>query len=233
MMLLIDIGNTMTKICLSNGKNLLMIKKYNTYEISKSFMEDFSHENIDKALICSVKKSKTFTLRNELEKMNIECLEVKKEINISLDSEYDMEAIGPDRLVNIYAAKIIYGSPIVIASIGTAFTVDFVNSSGLHKGGMISAGPNIIMDSLSNSTDTLFKVKLRKTEKLFEKNTDSAINSGILNSYSLFLEGLRQRVPENTKFILTGGFSPMIAMDDATIFPELLFQGLLSAYERR
>jgi len=217
---------------MSNGRNLLMLKKYLTSDLSISFFDDFYNKNILTALICSVNNNKSLFLRNILEKLNIKCLEVKKEIKLSIDSEYDLEMIGSDRLINIYAAKNLYDFPIIIASIGTAFTVDFINQKGLHEGGMISAGPETVMKALSNSTDALFKVKFGKIEKMFAKNTESALNSGILNTYSLFLEGLRKKVPDSTRIILTGGFSPLIKIDNVTVFPELIFQGLLSVYDK-
>lgn len=229
MILLIDVGNTMTKVCLSNGRNLLMLKKYKTSEISRSIFTDFKDKQIKKAIISSVNNKKSMLLREILSNENIQCYEIKKEIKLSFSSEYDMDLMGSDRIVNIYTALKLYDPPFIIASIGTAFTIDYINSSKKHIGGMISAGPETLLKSLSSSADALFNISLHKTDELFEKNTENAINSGILNTYHLFLNGLREKLPENTKFILTGGFSPIINLENAIIFPELTLQGLLLA----
>ena len=63
--------------------------------------------------------------------------------------------VGGDRLVNALAAHRLYGSPAVVADLGTALTVDAVARDGGFLGGAIAAGPALGLHALASHTAQL------------------------------------------------------------------------------
>lgn len=65
----------------------------------------------------------------------------------------DPETLGVDRWLAIVGAASRYGTPVVIWDLGTASTLDAVNESGQHLGGMIYPGPQTMLDALRSTTE--------------------------------------------------------------------------------
>ena len=137
-----DIGNTETKICLVNSKNsivkrvTLMTKKINSSLLKKSLSNlHFKNRLIDKCLFCSV-VPKTFneikTFFNKTYK--IKCHELKKlELNKLIKIKVNYKQIGSDRLAN--AISIINNKDnFIILDFGTATTFDVLIKSPSIKG---------------------------------------------------------------------------------------------------
>ena len=93
------------------------------------------------------------------------------------------ERIGVDRLVTAYAAwkRAPEGSPVVAVNVGTAVTIDFVESFGLFRGGVILPGPRLMARSLHEHTALLPEVAINPEppHRVWGDDTEAAIGLGI------------------------------------------------------
>lgn len=123
--------------------------------------------------------------------------------------------IGADRLVNAFAAKILYGQPVIIIDFGTATTFCVVDKKGCYLGGAISTGVAISRDALHEKTAKLPLVELKFPKGIIGHDTVSSMQSGILWGYVGMVEKIvnlmKNRVGQKAKVIATGGLAKIIA----------------------
>jgi type III pantothenate kinase len=96
------------------------------------------------------------------------------------------ERIGIDRLLTAFAAwrRTPLGASAVALNVGTAMTLDFVESFGLHRGGAILPGPRLMARSLHEHTAKLPHVEIdpELPVTIWGENTEAAIELGIANA---------------------------------------------------
>jgi type III pantothenate kinase len=96
------------------------------------------------------------------------------------------ERIGIDRLLTALAAwrRTPRGASAVAISVGTAMTIDFVEATGLHRGGAILPGPRLMARSLHEHTAKLPLVEIRPKSPTMTwgENTEDAIELGIASA---------------------------------------------------
>lgn len=149
--------------------------------------------------------------------------------------------VGPDRLVNAYAAGRIHGRPAIVVDAGTATTFDCVAPDGAFVGGAIAPGLSLGMEALATKTARLPRIELRAPERAIGRDTVSAMQSGVVLGYQALVIGLLGRIrreladglglePATIRTILTGGLasapwaSSLEGID--IIDPELTLRGL-------
>lgn len=118
--------------------------------------------------------------------------------------------VGQDRLVGAYAAKILYGAPLVIVDFGTAITFDVVSGKGHYEGGIIVPGLRLSLESLFKKTALLPNIEnIIPPKDLIGRDTKSSMLSGIFNGYGHMCAGLIQSIAKKVKgrpkIIMTGG----------------------------
>ena len=122
--------------------------------------------------------------------------------------------VGQDRLVNAYAAKILYGTPAVVIDFGTAITFDLISKKGDYLGGLIMPGIGISLSSLYEKTALLPKVELKDAPHIIGKDTVSSMRGGILFGFGATCDGLaakyRKLLGRRLKVIATGGNASLI-----------------------
>ena len=105
-----------------------------------------------------------------------------EEIGLSLSVDRP-EQVGTDRLFTALAAlrRVPCGCPVATINVGTAMTVDFVNTDGIFIGGLIMPGPRTMAKSLRDHTDRLPLVETKAwfSTNYCGKNTVDAIQIGI------------------------------------------------------
>jgi type III pantothenate kinase len=148
--------------------------------------------------------------------------------------------LGSDRVVKSVAAIAIYGPPLIVIDLGTATTFDCVNARGEFIGGAISPGIATAMDALVQRAARLFRVELVRPKEAIGRNTVTNIQSGVVYGYAGLVDGIvdrmKQEMGEDTKVIATGGHAALIA--DVTrsvqhVNEDLGLEGLRLLYERR
>lgn len=120
------------------------------------------------------------------------------------------EKLGVDRWLGIVAGYSKYQKALCVVGCGTAITVDVVDASGRHLGGLISPGLRLMKESLAKGTEGL---KLSEAVYPFglATNTDAAIHNGTLSAACGLIECVLKTQPDTTQLLLTGGDAEAIA----------------------
>ena len=220
MILLGDIGNTETKICVTNlsGKILkrfnLTTKEINQKNIVKSFNKNqIKFDKITKILFCSVvprsfKKIQFFLKKKvKIKIYEIKDLKLKKLLKI----EANFKQVGSDRIAN--AISVINNKDnFIILDFGTATTFD-VLVKNTYKGGIISPGVRLSLNTLSDKATLIPKINLKQIKKVIGVDTTSAVRSGFFWGYAGLIDNIINLIIKETrksfKVIITGGFSEL------------------------
>ena len=220
-----DIGNTITKICIVNKKKF-KIKKifyfnskdiYSQKKIKIKLKEIFKKNSFcNVALFSSVVPKYQFRLKNILKKKyKIHLKEIKdkkidKIIKINIKNN---DQVGSDRIANAVGVYTEFKSNCIVLDFGTATTFDVVTKNGIYNGGVISPGVNLAIKSLSNSADQIPFFSLKKQSKVIGKNTIEALRSGFYWGYSGLVNNIIQKIEMETKkkynIIFTGGYADL------------------------
>jgi type III pantothenate kinase len=222
--LVIDIGNTNTKIAVFEQDELVAIKQYQNHEVNIAELLD--KHNISKTIISSVKKE-----RAEWETVLDEKVKVvyfSTEMTTGVKNHYlTPKTLGPDRLAGVIGAAYTYpGQDNLVIDGGTCITYDFIDAGLNYSGGSISPGLKMRYKALNYYTAAL---PLFNEDNAFNKaagnNTRTAITSGVQNGIKYELEGfITSYKQDNNKLniILTGG--------DGIFFDTLLKNSIFAPY---
>ena len=238
-----DIGNTETKICLVNSKNIiikkvtLMTKKINSSSLKKSlFNLKLKDRLIHKCLFCSVVPKSFNEIKNFFNKTyKIKCHELKKlELNKLIKIKVNYKQIGSDRLAN--AISIINNKDnFIILDFGTATTFDVLIKNTYH-GGVIAPGVKLSLDTLTDKATQIPKINLKKTNKVIGLNTISAVRAGFFWGYEGLIDNIVNLIKKETKMsfkiIITGGFSSLFknsTKTKVTLNKDITIKGLIRA----
>jgi len=210
-LLAVDIGNT--NIGFALFKRGRIIRRFEIprkgYSKTRLFGKLKNLSGFD-AIICSVVPQQTRTLCRDLKKIAKKTYIIGKDIEVPIKNLYHKpKQLGQDRMVNAYAARELYGKPLVVIDLGTAITIDCVNKEGAYLGGMILPGLNLSLSALSEKTALLPKISLRRPKGLIGKDTESSIINGVVLGFAVTANSLSKRISgkigKNVKIILTGG----------------------------
>lgn len=98
----------------------------------------------------------------------------------------EISRIGVDRLLTSLAAYSCSppSSSVAVINVGTAMTIDFVTRVGIHVGGVILPGPQLMTRSLNAHTAKLPLIEIDPVlpVSIWGKNTEEAIELGIANA---------------------------------------------------
>ncbi len=252
MSLCIDIGNTHIVVGYFKNETLLYNwrlksdRDITSDELAVKIFSLFANANLNKSeiskvVIASVVPALTRTLTHfsnkylQIDPISITAKNIPN-MNILLDQP---STVGADRIVNGYAAREIYGAPLIVVDFGTATTFDVINSRGDYEGGVIAPGMLLSIQALSSKTALLPNIEISSPENVIGKNTIDAMRSGVFTGYLCMTEGLLDRIEaemsakgekiESIKVIGTGGLSTIISKESKKlniIDKELTLKGL-------
>ncbi|HIF75299.1 MAG TPA: type III pantothenate kinase [Porticoccaceae bacterium] len=172
---------------------------------------------------------RTFNLSLQLAKVSRSCAGVTNQYK-------DVSRLGIDRWLAMVAAHNRCGGPCVIVDSGTALTVDVVNSDGVHDGGYIIPGIELMARTLE--TNTSIKLDPNRASPIPElgHSTDAAVRGGSLASLLALIEKVVSTVIKESpksKLYLSGGDAELIQQHivniDAEIVATLVLDGLAFA----
>ena len=218
MLILGDIGNSVTKLFLVNSKDKILKKislpsKLITNSIlNKKFKiltKDF--KNIEKILFCSV-VPKTFKSVKKFisKKTKVKCYEIKDlDLRSILKIKANFKQVGSDRLANAISLMS-SNKNFIILDFGTATTFDvLVNNT--YRGGVIAPGISISLNTLIDKASQIPKINLKKIKKVIGIDTNSAVRSGFFWGYAGLIDNIINLINKETrksyKVVITGGFS--------------------------
>lgn len=121
------------------------------------------------------------------------------------------EALGVDRWAAIIAAYHHYGGPVCIVDCGTAITVDVVDATGQHQGGLIAPGIDVLKQSLLEDTAGIRMTPADDSQRLtlLASGTQAAVYNGTYYICSAMIDrviaDIVARFGENIVLVMTGG----------------------------
>ena len=213
-----DIGNTETKICIINDR-LKKIKKFSLnskkIDIKKLnyYFKNYDFNKTKKILFCSVVPSTFKSLKKFfLSKTKVKCHELKElNLNSLIKIDVNFKQVGSDRLANAISVSD-EKKNFIILDFGTATTFDVMIGKN-YKGGIISPGIRLSLNTLSDKATLIPKINLKKMTKIVGKDTISAVRSGFFWGYAGLIDNIINLIKKETgksfKVILTGGFSKL------------------------
>jgi len=238
--LVVDIGNTFTKIGVFERDELLETRQYQS--IDTAIITGFlNNHNISRAIISSVKPGVQNWQSALSERIPVIWFNV--EMTGAVNNRYETPAtLGLDRLAAVIGANYLHrGMDSLVIDAGTCITYDWVDAKGNYFGGSISPGLKMRFKAVNYYTAALPLINADETfAKTYGNDTSSSIRSGIQNGIKYELTGFIESYKSNVKnlnIILTGGdsiffdtllknsiFAPCIKID-----PHLVLRGLNAA----
>ena len=217
MIILGDIGNTETKICLIKNdkifKKILIPSKGKKIHILNRYFKRFNFSEVEKILFCSVVPTTFKEIKNYFrKKTTVKCYELK-ELNLKsiLKIDVNYNQVGSDRLANAISVSS-KNKNFVILDFGTATTFDILIGKN-YKGGIISPGIKLSLNTLSDKASLIPKINLKKMSKVIGKDTKSAVRSGFFWGYAGLIDNVINLIKKETKksfeLVITGGFSKL------------------------
>jgi len=242
-----DIGNTLTKICLVNKKsvitkeyNIETVKINNEKNLIKFFKPIFRVGIKEKILFSSVvpkayQEINKFLKTKKYQVYEIKKLPLKNIIKIKIDN---YNQLGSDRIANAIGAYSLFRKNCLVIDFGTATTFDIVRNPGVYEGGVIAPGVKLSIINLNRFTAALPMFNLKTNSKTFGKNTKDALNAGFLWGYQGLINNIIKKIKTsfncNFKIILTGGYSKTfskIINNNSTIEPNITIKGIMHIYK--
>ncbi|MGA2405376.1 MAG: type III pantothenate kinase [Bacteroidales bacterium] len=231
MNLIVDIGNTSTKLAVYKRQKKLSLSRIN--ELSYEELEkELTGYKIKKAIVSSVKKLPPFI--SDLFFSNIPFVHVlSHKSRLPFKIEYETpETLGPDRIAAVAGAfNLFSGAEILVIDAGTAITFEFL-SANIYKGGNISPGLTMRFKALNKFTGRLPLVSPYEGYMSPGRNTNDAIMAGVIEGVTYEInEYIRTFENKHTDFkiILTGGDSEFLKSKidyHITYMPDIVIDGL-------
>ncbi len=231
MNLIVDIGNTSTKLALYERNECLSqdrIDELTCPEVERRL----SGHNVQRAIVSSVRSLPQFI--SDLLFSSIPSVHILSHKSLlPFKIEYDTpETLGTDRIAAVAGAfKLFPGSEVLIIDAGTALTFDFL-SADIYKGGNISPGLTMRFRALNKFTDKLPMVTSEENFTNPGRNTRDAIMAGVITGLTYEInEYIRTFENKLTDFkiILTGGDSEFLKDKinyQITYKPDIVIDGL-------
>ncbi len=245
-----DIGNTITKLCLvaiKTHKVKKMIYFKSNSIISKKFLiknlkRIIKDKNTNKiALFSSVVPRYQLILNKFLKKFYKIKLKEIKEKNIEKIVKINLKnrnQVGSDRIANSVGAYKKYKTNCIILDFGTATTFDVVTKDGIYNGGIIAPGVDLSIKSLTNSADRIPFFSIKKQKKIIGKNTIEALRSGFYWGYSGLINNIILKIEKETKkkfkIIFTGGYAELFKTSikkPFTIDKNITIRGIIEIFK--
>jgi type III pantothenate kinase len=230
MNLTVDIGNTKIKMGLFKGSKLLW--NYTVAQISPKIISGLLQKSaVERAIISDVAdKSQTSKAFTKIPRV----LYLNGKTALPFRNKYKTPStLGTDRMALVAGAlKYFPGKNVLVISMGTCITYDFINLRKEYLGGSISPGMEMRLEALSTFTARLPLVKPKQVKNITGRTTDESILTGVMLGILHEVEGFIQQYHKEypaLKVILTGGDASLFARQiKSSIFalPELSLTGL-------
>ncbi|MEI6050189.1 MAG: type III pantothenate kinase [Bacteroidota bacterium] len=236
MNLIVDIGNTSTKLAVYEGQKKLSVSRINDLSCEE-LEKELRGFKIKKAIVSSVKKLPPFI--SDLFFTNIPFVHVlSHKSKLPFKIEYKTpETLGTDRIAAVAGAFNLFpGAEILIIDAGTAITFDFL-SVNLYKGGNISPGITMRFKALNKFTEKLPLVSPTDNYTFPGLNTVDAIAAGVITGVIYEInEYIRTFEKKHTEFkiVLTGGDSEYLKNKidyQFSYMPDIVIDGLNNILE--
>lgn len=148
--------------------------------------------------------------------------------------------IGADRVADAIAVRSLYGSPAIVVDFGTATNIEVIDANGRFVGGIIAPGISTGAEALFSNATRLAATALVAPKAAIGKNTEEAIQAGIVLGEAGRIDALVSRIHGELgctgraqggtcSVVATGGLASIVAAYSEQItdvVPELTLEGM-------
>ncbi len=198
MLLAVDIGNSKTALALfQEGIVVARVRRPTSENPEEPWLEliqsEFGHR-VDAIVLGSVVPAAIGAFRRAASSIGVPLTVIDaSNVPVAMRGPVPGE-VGPDRLINIVAARQRLVAPFLVIDIGTATTFDAVASDGVFVGGAIAPGPGTAAEALHARTARLPRIELVAPARAIGITTRSAMQSGAVIGYAGLVDGLARRI---------------------------------------
>ncbi len=209
--LVIDIGNSLTKIAVFNNQDIVFFTKVESL-IDRDILAIADEHQTEKIIVSNVRNTVEHSLSALAKKKEI--LFFNSQTKTPIKNHYKSpQSLGLDRLAAVVGAKTVHkNNAVLVIDAGTCITYDFVDEQSNYYGGSISPGINMRLKALNQQTGKLPLVAFDATfSEQFGANTQQAILSGVINGVLAEVKGFIESynlLYADLKIILCGGDAP-------------------------
>lgn len=243
MMLLVDIGNTRAKwATLAEGRLSRCGAILHRGVPSGDWVEgiDTADRRYERVLVSNVAgRAAARTLGDWARRrhgVEAEFIHASAEAGGIVNAYEDPATLGPDRWLGMIGAWRRARGPLVCIAAGTAMTVDAVDGSGHHLGGLIVPGRDMMIDALMRRTSDIARgaaVAAAEADGMLGRNTAAAVELGSLHALAALaartINDVARRVGAAPRVFLGGGdagrIEPLLGLP-VERSPELVLEGL-------
>lgn len=232
MNLVLDIGNTRSKLGLFQGKNLL--KKTVWTDWTNDELIAFGNLNgVQRIMLSSVAKP-AGELLNTLQQ-HFAVVELTHDTPLPFVNAYTTpKTLGKDRLAAVAGAHALYGGEnCLVVDCGTCIKYDLMRATGEYIGGNIAPGAQMRIQAMHHFTARLPEVEQHMPPNFWGHNTETALQNGALRGAALEVEGFYHLFSTHfapLQLILTGGdagfFQAYLTIHPIILEPDLTLIGL-------
>lgn len=249
MLLVADIGNTKTLLGLYADERLVSTRRIPTKRDLPAAISDdvmawlqesgYTCDNISGVAVSCVTPGvidQFKAMANTL--FSCEPLVVTGETPTPLHMSYGTpKTLGADRLLNCVAAIEAHGVPVIVVDLGTATTIDCVNSRKEFLGGAIAPGVGTALQALLLAAPGLPTVELTAPNHVIGRNTIECMQIGLVHYAAAAIDALvrqmQNEMQEKAMVVATGGLAHVMRGKSQEIHyyeDNLLLEGLRLVY---
>ena len=138
--------------------------------------------------------------------------------------------LGVDRWLGLIGARAMSQLPVCVVDCGSAVTIDVMDANGIHQGGMIIPGFEMMLSSLRRGTAIPDMILFDGNPGLLGKSTPECILNGCSNTIAAIIDSVMRSGSQLQRLIMTGGNAAMISHlleHSSTLIPDLVFRGII------
>ena len=210
MKLLIDLGNTRAKWALLEGAGLHAAGAAPHGEFADSIWNELPRvDSIWAASVASpALNERVAALARQRFGLSTQFVRSRAQACGVRNAYAQPERLGVDRFLALIAAHARMREPVVIASCGTALTLDALAADGTHLGGLIAASPELTLAALRSGTANLGAAPPGHIVEIAASTADAMASGAWFAAVALverFVAHATQRFNVPPALVLTGG----------------------------
>lgn len=230
--LIVDIGNTKTKLAIVDNDNIKVVQN-DLIKYTLSGLRQLMYSNTFENCIVSSTSNLSQRITDQLSQIGRLYL-LNSALPYPLKNMYQTkDTLGNDRIAAAVGARTRFpGQDCMVIDMGTCITMDFVNKKGHFLGGNISPGIQMRILAMNKFTDKLPLIKAKMTNQVLGTSTETALQNGAVRGALYEIEATIEAVKAaygEINVILTGGdavFFESWSKNVIFAFPNLVIEGL-------
>jgi len=209
--LIIDIGNSQTKVAIFDKGEIVQLICMEDFNISKLELLKLTYPGLNRAILSAVGHIENDLLKALRHDFDL-FIELGHLTPVPIGNLYESkETLGLDRIAAAVGGNTLFpGKALLVIDAGSAITFDLIDRNHQFLGGNISPGLEMRFKALHQFTKKLPEVKRDEQWQNIGRTTEEAIRAGVQNGMIFEIDGMIDQIIKDwpdCQVILTGGDS--------------------------